>query len=126
LSSIDETDSTNTSTSEFDSATESATTSTNGVMEKTGEIIEVVFVDSGFVPDIVEINVGDTVRFVNNSSTNMWIASDEHPTHMLLPTLDQLEEVGANGVYEYTFTKIGTWTYHNDVDTSLTGVVIVK
>jgi hypothetical protein len=55
----------------------------------------------------------------------MWVASAVHPTHLLLPGFDELKSTGKGGTYEYTFVKVGTWQYHNHVNPSDTGSVVV-
>lgn len=83
------------------------------------------YTDNGFVPNTVTVLVGTTVQFANQSSTGMWVASAVHPTHQLLPGFDQLQSVARGGVYDYTFTKVGTWKYHNHVNATDTGTVVV-
>lgn len=96
-------------------------------MEKGGvaERTVVTYTDSGFSPNPVTVKVGALVTFVNESSGAMWVASAVHPTHQLLPGFDQLKSVAKGGTYEYAFTKVGTWKYHNHVSPSDTGSVIV-
>lgn len=91
------------------------------------EIAQTVsYTDSGFVPETIEINQGDTVRFVNNSSVGMWVASDSHPAHDILSTFDQFG-IGESGEsYDYTFNRVGSWDYHDHIDASKLGTVIVK
>jgi plastocyanin len=85
----------------------------------------VTHTDSGFFPASITVKKGTTVTFMNSALTNMWVASDVHPTHQLLPGFDELK-VGANGAqYQYTFVKVGTWTYHNHVKPTEKGTVIV-
>jgi plastocyanin len=87
--------------------------------------IVVTYTDTGFAPVIATVRVGDIVTFVNESSTAMWVASAMHPTHQLLPSLDQKASVGSGGTYEYTFTNVGTWKYHNHVSPDDVGTVVV-
>lgn len=85
----------------------------------------VTYTDSGFSPATVTIKVGTTVAFMNESSGGMWVASAQHPTHQELPGFDQLRSVSKGGSYEYTFTKTGTWKYHNHVKAGDTAQVVV-
>lgn len=80
---------------------------------------------SGFSPNTVTVKKGTTVRFVNEGDADMWVASAVHPTHQVLPGFDQLKSVGKGGVYDYTFTKVGTWKYHNHVAPQDAGSVVV-
>lgn len=86
---------------------------------------KVTYTDNGYVPDVLTVKAGTTVSFVNQSAGGMWTASDMHPTHQLLPGFDELASVPKGGSYEYTFTKVGTWKYHNHVNATDGGTVIV-
>lgn len=100
---------------------------TGEVMEKGGVSAKasVSYTDSGYAPNTITVKKGTTVSWVNQSSGGMWTASAVHPTHQLLPGFDQLTSVAKGGTYEYTFTKVGTWKYHNHVNASDTGKVVV-
>ena len=85
----------------------------------------VQYTESGFGPNTITVKQGITVRFTNQSSRGMWVASAVHPTHQLLPGFDQLASVGKGGTYDYTFAKVGTWKYHNHTNVTDTGTVVV-
>ncbi|MFZ5844976.1 MAG: hypothetical protein ACOY0S_00725 [Patescibacteria group bacterium] len=89
------------------------------------EKVVVKYTDSGFSPLSVTVKAGTSVTFINEAAGGMWVASAVHPTHQLLPGFDQLKSVGRGGTYEYTFTKVGTWKYHNHVNPADTGTVVV-
>jgi len=111
------------------SATVQTNTQTSGTEKggvpsgQTGAAIS--YTDSGFSPKNITVKKGATVTFSNSSSKAMWVASDVHPTHQLLPGFDELKSVQNGGIYEYQFTKVGTWTFHNHVNPSDKGIVIV-
>ena len=48
------------------------------------------YTDGGFVPANLEVPVGTVVEFKNESSGEMWVESDLHPAHNILPTFDQV------------------------------------
>jgi plastocyanin len=102
-------------------------TGASEMMDKGGVVARVVvmYTDGGFGPEITTVKRGNVVTFVNESSRSMWVASAMHPTHQLLPGFDQLKSVGTSGTYEYTFTKVGTWKYHNHMNPTDTGTVVV-
>ncbi|MFO7799503.1 MAG: hypothetical protein R6V22_07005 [Rhodohalobacter sp.] len=92
--------------------------------ENTPETHVVEFTDRGFDPVTLEIEKGDTVRFVDNASITMWVASDTHPTHRDYSNTTMTEHCGNDSIqsfdqcstgpeYEFTFEKTGDWTYHN-------------
>ncbi|MDP2593261.1 MAG: hypothetical protein Q8P52_01260 [bacterium] len=96
----------------------------------------VTYTNDGFSPKTITINQGDTVRFVNQGSLQMWVASAIHPTHTIYPekteddclgsAFDQCEAGGAGSVYEFTFNRVGSWNYHNHSRANHTGSIIVK
>ena len=81
---------------------------------------------TGFSPENVEINLGDTVSFVNKSTSNFWPASNPHPAHNDYPEFDAKKNITPGETYSFTFAKIGTWGYHNHKNPSQKGTVIVK
>ena len=85
----------------------------------------VAYSDGGFSPAKVTIKIGTSVTFSNQSGGKMWVASDVHPTHQLLPGFDQLGGEAKGATYEYVFTKVGTWTYHNHVNPTHVATVVV-
>ena len=87
--------------------------------------VEITYTDSGFAPTTITIKEGQTVRFLNTSNKLMWVASDPHPTHTDYPGFDQLTAVAKGKDYVFTFTKIGTWGYHNYLGRSHTGSITV-
>lgn len=124
-----------------------ATTTTDSVATSTGATVSpdttvITYTNAGFSPKNVSIKVGDTVRFVNNSSHGMWVASGEHPTHTDYDGTDTHEHctngadnnggfdectaVNPGSVYSFTFPKAGTFEFHNHVQASDTGTVTVK
>ena len=85
----------------------------------------VTLTNTGFAPSPVTVKVGTTVTFVNESTAIMWVASDPHPAHTILPEFDAKAGINRGGTYEYTFAKVGTWTYHNHLNPSAKGTVVV-
>ena len=86
----------------------------------------VSYTSSGYSPSVVTIRAGDTVKFVNNSSNNMWPASDPHPTHTNYPEFDPMTSISPGGQWSFTFSKPGTWGYHDHLTPGKTGTVIVQ
>ncbi len=83
------------------------------------------YTDKGFVPDNIEVEEGSMVEFINESSTNMWVASIPHPAHSKLPTFDQFRLYKKGAIYRYVFEKKGTWEYHDHINAARGGVVKV-
>lgn len=86
----------------------------------------VAYHNDGFFPKSIEIKAGQYVTFQNVSDFDMWVASDPHPSHGGLLGFDELTSVKDSGKYSYVFTQTGTWKYHNDMDISKKGEVVVK
>lgn len=86
----------------------------------------VTITDSGFSPASITIHAGDTVTWTNTSSVPSWPASDPHPSHTDLPGFDALRGLGNRESYQYTFTKVGTWGYHDHLVSFHRGTVIVQ
>lgn len=96
----------------------------------------VSYTSSGFSPSPVTIKKGGTVTWTNNGGGNMWVGSAQHPTHTtysgttLAEHCDDATDVSfdqcKNGTtYSFTFTKVGTWGYHNHSNAQHFGRVIV-
>ena len=79
-----------------------------------------------FEPDTVTIKSGQTVKWVNNSGGLMWVASNPHPTHTDLPGFDQKQVMHSGDSWEFTFIKAGRFGYHDHLEPSRRGTVIVE
>lgn len=102
--------------------------------------VTVTYDGTSFTPNLVNIHVGDTVTFVDNSANPMWVASGVHPSHTVYDETDRsthcatgytgptpFDECKAStSSYSFTFTKAGTWPFHDHVHTSATGKVVVQ
>jgi len=86
----------------------------------------VKFTGTAFEPQTLTIKQGDTVKFENKSSDDFWPASNNHPTHLLYPGFDAKKPLLPGDSYSFTFTKVGTWTYHNHLEPTTQGTIIVK
>ncbi|MBP9814257.1 hypothetical protein KBC80_03625 [Candidatus Woesebacteria bacterium] len=83
------------------------------------------YTESGFSPAAITVKKGTSVSFENQSTVGMWVASDVHPTHQLLPGFDAKKSFIKGEVYTYTFAKVGTWTFHNHASPTHLGKVVV-
>lgn len=86
----------------------------------------IIYDNTGFQPEVLRVSKGDAVTFRNESTLNMWVASDPHPVHTALSSFDSLQAKTQGETYVYTFTQAGTWTFHNHVQSSHKGTVIVE
>jgi plastocyanin len=92
----------------------------------TTESMMVTYSDSGFSPASITVKVGDTVTFKNQSGKSMWVASAPHPTHTAYPEFDAKKGVAMGESYMFTFTKAGTWEYHNHLNPTSFGTIVVE
>lgn len=82
--------------------------------------------DDGFEPSTLTVNAGDAVEFKNESSDDAWPASNVHPTHQLYPGFDAKKPLLSGDSYSFTFSKTGTWGYHNHLEPDVQGTIVVK
>jgi plastocyanin len=91
-----------------------------------GQTATISMTDTGFVPATVSVSAGTTVRFVNDGQAQHWPASAVHPTHDILPEFDSKRGVATGETYSHTFTKAGSWNFHDHLNPSFTGTVTVR
>lgn len=80
---------------------------------------------AGFSPKEVTIKIGDSISWVNNDSTDHSVNSAVHPTHQLYPSLN-LGLIKPGASKSLIFPKAGIYKYHDHLNPSLTGTVIVQ
>ena len=100
----------------------------------------VTYTDAGYSPGTIRVKVSTTVMFKNNSSQAMWTASAFHPTHTVYHgtslsehcpdtknvTFDACKGIQPGSSWSFTFDKVGSWNYHNHLNPSDTGTIIVE
>lgn len=100
-------------------------TATSAVSSASASGNAVNYTQDGFQPHSITIKVGQTVTWTNKSSDDLWVASNPHPTHTDYPGFDELKSMPTGQTYSFTFTKVGNWGYHNHLNPSQQGVVVV-
>jgi plastocyanin len=96
---------------------------------------------NGFSPANVTVAEGGTVTWVNESGTDMWVASDPHPLHdgydgtprsqhcaanYTGPApFDSCKVTQSNDSFSFVFTKTGSWGYHDHFQEDNGGTVTV-
>jgi plastocyanin len=100
----------------------------------------VTYTSSGFQPNTVTVQQGDTVLWRSEASRPMWVASNRHPTHTQhdgssrsqhcengAPTSSSIfDQCSVGGSFTFTFDKKGDWNYHNHGNNVHQGTVIVE
>lgn len=101
-------------------------------------VIEIT--SEGFIPKSLEITAGDSITWINEGVEKSWPASAVHPSHTNYPGsgiskcgTDQSDEIFdackglANGEsWSFTFNEVGTWNYHDHLNSEHFGTIIVK
>lgn len=99
--------------------------------------VTVTYSASGFSPASVTIKQGTKVTFTSTDGSAMWVGVDDHPTHTKYTgttknehcasgaTSADFDQCTKGSTYSFVFDKEGTWGYHNHVQASATGVVVV-
>lgn len=96
------------------------------------------YTSEGFSPATLTVPLGTTVTFINQGGGEMWVGSDEHPTHRLYagttreqhcaggaPSATAFDQCGVGSTYSFTFGKAGTWGYHNHRESDHHGTITV-
>ncbi|MGH3147444.1 MAG: cupredoxin domain-containing protein [Rubrobacter sp.] len=94
--------------------------------EEDGGSVVVRVTEDGFDPGSVEVVAGESVVFENVDSEGHWPASDDHPTHEKYPAFDPKKPIQPNTSWSVTLSKPGEWEYHDHMNPTLTGKIVVK
>lgn len=94
----------------------------------------VTYTDSGFSPSTLTIKKGTAAIFKNIASDDMRVASNPHPIHNGYPTeggcvsstFDSCSNIKPGISWSFTFDIVGTWRYHNHLNPSEGGTVVVQ
>ncbi len=108
----------------------------DAVVDTTPTSATITYNGSTFSPSSVTIKKGGTVTWKNVSGGNMWVASAQHPTHTAYSGTSRtqhcpdtagtaFDQCVGGGDYSFTFTKAGTWGYHDHLNPSAFGKVVV-
>jgi len=125
------------STSVSSTITSTATSTTSQVSNQ--EVI-IKITSNGFEPKEVEISKGTKVTWLNEQSNPSWPASAVHPTHEVYPgssikkcgtpeqdkIFDACRGLKQGESWSFVFNEVGEWYYHDHLNPSQTGKIIVK
>lgn len=96
---------------------------TTQVQMSTAEVITLT--KDGFSPASLTVKVGTRVKWVNGSGELAALDSNPHPVHTSYPPLNFGAFSNGSSV-ELVFDKPGTYGYHNHLNPSQTGTVVVQ
>jgi plastocyanin len=91
----------------------------------TGQTTTITYGDSGFSPSTVTVHSGDTISIKNDSSRSMQFDSDPHPIHTDDPELN-VGAVTPGESMSFTVSQKGTHGYHNHLNPSDKGTIVVE
>lgn len=111
---------TNTQQSTPPVATQQATSSAQPVEQNT-----ITLTASGFSPETLTIKAGDKVTWANKSGADAAVNSNPHPVHTDYPPLN-LGSFKDGENLSLTFDQAGTYGYHNHLNPSQTGTIVVE
>ena len=100
----------------------------------------ITYTNAGYSPNTLTIKLGETVTWKNESPSGMWTASAMHPSHIVYAgtslqehcpdtageSFDACTSTQPGDSWSFTFNKKGTWKYHNHVNASHFGTIIVE
>ncbi|MFM2357541.1 MAG: Copper binding protein plastocyanin/azurin family, partial [Candidatus Parcubacteria bacterium] len=86
------------------------------------------YTSKGFTPFIIEVSLGESVRFINSRSDRaLWVTST-HPAGAAeyYAGFSGSKSLARGESFTVPFTKVGAWSYKNLNDGSHQGVILVK
>lgn len=97
--------------------------------------VVITHTNNGYTEKEITIKKGQTVTFLNESDRASWPASAYHPTHTVYPektnndclgsSFDACRGLEKGESWSFTFNKVGTWGFHDHLNASQTGKVVV-
>jgi len=95
---------------------------------------EIIYSENGFSPADFQVPKGTEIEFVNNSQTPFWPASAVHPTHNVYPTkggcigstFDACKAILPGETWSFVFDISGLWKYHDHLNPSHQGNIVVN
>lgn len=113
------------STNTNNTAPTSPTDNTGTGAQTTSAAPTITYNGSGFSPSSVSVNSGDTIAIKNISSSPLQFDSNPHPVHTDDPELN----IGVIDSGQTSTIKVvtkGTHSYHNHLNPSQTGTIVVN
>ena len=94
-----------------------------------GSTNDISVTNSGFSPSTLTITAGGQVKWTNNTSAVVYVAPDDHPTHVKYQGVwndDGSGQISPGQSYSHTFTVPGTYTFHDHLNSLRTGTIVVQ
>ncbi len=97
---------------------------TSNAIDEVNSVV-IAYSDSGFAPASINAKVGQEVVFKNNSTKELQVNSAPHPAHTLYQELN-IGEISEGESKSTTFAKAGSYKYHNHLNASEYGSIVVE
>lgn len=88
--------------------------------------IKVAITSNGFMPQTITVKAGGSVTWVNEDNVSHQVNSAVHPTHQAYPPLNAVGLIKAGESKPLAFPDAGSFKYHDHLNPSLTGTVVVE
>lgn len=116
----------NTSTLNTNSAQPAAASDTSNTTTQPAATAAVItYNGSLFSPSQATVKAGDTITVKNDSSATVDFESNPHPVHTDNTELN-IGGIDAGSSKSFTVNKTGSWGYHNHLNSSQTGTIVVR
>jgi plastocyanin len=89
------------------------------------QVFEIAYDGTAYTPANLTVKAGDIVIFKNNSKEDFWPASNPHPLHTDFSAFDPRKPIPAGGEFDFKFTKVGTWKFHDHLNPVARGSIVV-
>ena len=85
----------------------------------------ITLTSAGFSPQSLTVKAGTSITWINKGGVDAIVNSSPHPSHTDYPPLN-LGIFPDGGTLSLNFDKTGTYKYHNHLNPSQTGTIIVQ
>ncbi len=103
----------------------SSSSQTPGITANSQSAANVSVTSSGFSPSTIQVKVNQAVVWTNNDSVAHYvIANDPNPKDQQ-SKLNSVNAIAPGKDFNFVFNSAGTYSYHDSVNSNLTGEVVV-
>ncbi len=115
----------NGSTGEADQKTGQEKTDSTNQTTKQQMAGTITYVNGQFSPSSLTIKAGETVTILNKSNDTLDFSSDPHPAHTDNSELNA-GIIGPGETRTFTIAKAGSWKFHNHLESTERGEIVVQ
>lgn len=103
-----------------------STKKNTAVTSKPPEVAVVEITPSGFMPSTLNVQPNTDIVWVNEDVNPHLPAADPYPTHASMPSLVAPRALGQKETYSFKVTKPETINYHDDINPTEVGTIVVR